>query len=120
MIWSISGSRTFKRCQRQWYYKNILANARAKDPLRHQAYLLGKLQSISSWRGQIVDTVISNFIIPSVKGPRRSTIVEAKRAALGLFDRQLAFARTHPLHNPGFSPTKNGFDCVLLHCVGAT
>jgi len=117
VIWSISESRTFKRCQRQWYYKSILANAKAKDPLRHKTYLLGKLQSISSWRGQTVDTIISDFIIPSMKGTRRRTVFEAKRAALDLFDRQLAFARKHPLHNPGFSPTKSGCDCVLLHCM---
>lgn len=120
MIWSISESRTFRRCQRQWYYKNILASATAKDPTRRRAYLLGKLQSVSSWRGQTVDKIISDFIIPYIKSPQRRNVVEAKKAALDLFNRQLSFARTHPLHTPGFSPAKCGSDCVLLHCMEYT
>ena len=71
MFWSISESRTFKRCQRQWYYKNLLASPTAKDPLRHTAYLLGKLQSISAWRGNLVDAVISETVLPAVRAGRR-------------------------------------------------
>ena len=62
MIWSISESKTFKRCQRQWYFKNCVASALAKkDPIRREAYLLSKLQTISGWRGQIVDSVLSEI-----------------------------------------------------------
>lgn len=117
MIWSISGSKSFRHCPRQWYYKNVLANAKAKDASRHHAYLLSKLQSISAWRGQVVDTIISNQVIPAVKARRRITAGEAKKCALKLFDDQLSFARRHPLREPNFSPTKNGSACVLLHCM---
>jgi hypothetical protein len=51
VIWSISDSKTFRRCQRQWFYKSIAGNAKAADPVRHRLYLLSKLQSISAWRG---------------------------------------------------------------------
>jgi hypothetical protein len=58
VIWSVSESKLFRRCQRQWYFKHCVANAQAKkDPLRRRAYLFSKLQSISGWRGQLVDTV---------------------------------------------------------------
>ena len=120
MIWSVSESRTFKRCQKQWYYKNVLGNAIAKDPARRTAYLLSKLQSISAWRGQVVDTVISRIIIPRLQAFQPCTLQDAKRAALQLFERQLAFARTHPLNMPNFSPTKSGDDCLLLHCMEYT
>ena len=39
MFWSISESRTFRNCQRQWYYKNFLGNAVAKDHVQHTAVL---------------------------------------------------------------------------------
>lgn len=117
MIWSVSESKTFKRCQRQWYYKSVLGNAIAKDPLRHKVYLLGKLQSISSWRGQVVDSVISQILVPTLKNPHSRTVQDVKRAALQLFERQLTFARTHPMNKPGFSPTKSGPDCLLLYCM---
>lgn len=120
MIWSISESRTFRRCSRQWYYKNVLANAKAKDPRRHEAYLLSKLQSISAWRGQVVDSVISEQIIPAIRSRRRFTVGDAKRAALKLFDTQLEIARKHPLRDATFSPSKNGSDIVVLHCMEYT
>lgn len=116
MIWSISASRSFRRCQRQWYYKNVLANAKAKDALRHHAYLLSKLQSISAWRGQIVDAVISNMVVPAIKAGRRVTVAEAKKRAHQMFDDQLVVARRHPLHEPSFSPAKNG-SAIVLHCM---
>ena len=120
MIWSVSESRTFKRCERQWYYKSVLGNAIAKDPIRHKVYLLGKLQSISAWRGQVVDTVISEVLVPTLKSRQPCTILNAKKAALQMFERQLAFARTHPLNSPNFSPTKCGSNFLLLHCMEYT
>ncbi|HZI58592.1 MAG TPA: hypothetical protein VFF39_17560, partial [Verrucomicrobiae bacterium] len=89
MIWSISDSKTFKRCQRQWFYKNIVGNGVAKDPLRRRIYLLSKLQSVSAWRGQIVDDIISTFIVPAVISKRRITLEQAKARAHDLFERQL-------------------------------
>lgn len=117
MIWSISESRTFKRCQRQWYYKNVLANAKAKDSLRHHAYLLSKLRSISAWRGNIVDSVITDRVIPAIKARRKYTVQEAKTSALQLFDSQLAIARQHPLRDPSVSPSKNGAGFVVFHSM---
>lgn len=118
MIWSISESRTFRRCQRQWYFKNCVANANAKrDPLRRQAYLLGKLQSISAWRGQLVDSVISDFVIPALNVKRALTLGPVKARARELFDTQLTCARAHRIREPGLSPTKLGSSFAAFHCM---
>lgn len=117
MIWSISDSKTFRRCQRQWYYKTIAGNAIASDPLRRKLYLLGKLQSISAWRGQIVDSIISEILIPAVVWKRRVTLDQLKSAARQRFERQLAVARKHELLSPGFSPTTLGGDFAAFHCL---
>jgi len=117
VIWSISDSRTFRRCQRQWYYKNVLESAKAKDVCRREAYLLSKLQSISGWRGQVVDSVISEQIVPAIRSGRKYTLGEAKKAALKSFDSQLEIARKHPLRDPGFRATKDGSKMVVLHCM---
>jgi len=115
MIWSISESRTFRRCQRQWYFKDVLASPTSKDPIRHTAYLLGKLQSISTWRGSIVDTVISQTILPAVRSRRTIRLDQARGHAQQIFDRQLAFARRHSLHEPGLSPAKLGTDFAAFY-----
>lgn len=116
-MWSLSASKTFRRCQRQWYYKNCLANARAKDPLRHKAYLLSKLQSVSSWRGNIVDSIISEVIVPALKSGYIPPLSLAQRKANDLFERQLDFAQRHPLHEPKFTPAKAGSDFAVFHSI---
>jgi PD-(D/E)XK nuclease superfamily len=116
-MWSLSAAKTFDRCQRQWYYKNCLGNAKAKDPLRHKAYLLSKLQSISSWRGNIVDAVISEVIIPTLQKKRNPSLTIAREQVEDIFDRQLNFARRHPLHQPGLSPTQEGDNFAVFHSM---
>jgi len=116
VIWSISDSKTFRRCQRQWFYKKM-GNAIAADPLRHRLYLLSKLQSISAWRGQIVDSVISEAVIPAVAARRVVTLEQVKSRARQLFERQLACARKHELMTPGFSPTQLGSSFAAFHVL---
>lgn len=117
MTWSLSTAKTFKQCQRQWYFRTCLANWKAKDPQRRKAYLLSKLQSISAWRGSIVDSVISEVVVPAIKAGQNPSLVHAQQMAKDLFERQLAIARLHPLHQPGFSPSKAGSDFAAFHCV---
>jgi len=117
LIWSISESKTFRRCQRQWYYKSVAANANASDPLRRKLYFLSKLQSVSAWRGQIVDDVISEVLIPAIVFKRRVTLEQLKAAARQRFERQLACAKQHKLLSPGFSPTALGADFAAFHCM---
>jgi len=66
-MWSFSNGRIFDKWQRWWFYKNHVANANAtKNPLQREAYLLSKLQTIWGWRGEIVDHVISEKIVPAL------------------------------------------------------
>jgi hypothetical protein len=118
MRWSYSASRSFKQCQRQWYFKNIVASGTAKrDALRRQAYLLGKLQSVSAWRGKIVDDVISKTIVPCINRKTRITLGAAKARARDLFDRQLSFARTHSAMDMSLQPSKQGDSFALLYAI---
>ena len=116
-MWSLSAGKTFNKCQRQWYYKDCLGNWKTKDPLRRKAYLLSKLHSISSWRGSIVDSVISDVIVPRLKTKRMPSLIVAQEKAKELFDRQLKFARQHPLYQPGLSPSQLGSDFAVFHCM---
>src|SRR6185437_10344128 len=94
-MWSVSESRMFRRCPRQWYYKNIVASAIAKDERRRRVFRLSKLQSVQAWRGQIVDEVISALVIDRLQSKREITLSEAKHSAHRKFERELAFARSH-------------------------
>jgi hypothetical protein len=115
MRWSYSASRSFRQCQRQWYFKNIVASARAKEPLRRRAYLLSKLQSVSAWRGRIVDDTISKLIVPSLNRREVVTLGMVKSRARNLFDRQLAFALRHPIDNLDLKVSAEGDSFALLY-----
>jgi hypothetical protein len=117
MRWSYSASRSFRQCQRQWFFKNIVSSARARDPLRRRAYLLSKLQSVSAWRGKIVDEAISKVIIPALNRRAPVTLRAVKDHARKLFDRQLAFARRHPINDPHLQISDEGEDFALFHGI---
>lgn len=102
MIWSFSNGRLFNQCQRQWFYKTHVANANAKkDPLRREAFLLSKLQSVSAWRGQVVDLVIERQVVPTLKSKRPLDYNALKLYARTIFDSQLEFAKQHRLRDQG-------------------
>jgi len=98
----------FRRCPRQWFYKAVFARSRSNDPERREAYLLSKLQTISGWRGQIVDSVLSNFVVEELNARRRPTLRAAIAKARGLFDEQRAFGLAHRLREPNLVPSQVG------------
>jgi hypothetical protein len=105
MVWSISTAKMFDRCQRQWFYKRHYASALAKDGTRRKAYLLGKLQSVSAWRGSLVDRILSVEVLPAIGRGEAVSQDYALSVATDLFDRQLATAQRHRIHEPGFRPS---------------
>ncbi|SFH36996.1 PD-(D/E)XK nuclease family protein [Pedobacter insulae] len=93
MIWSISSDKQFKRCPHQWYYSNIVANAKVrKDPYRREVTILSKLQTIEAWRGSVVDGIISTSLVNALnkKFPIKKDYFLNK--AMEVFDKQLEYA----------------------------
>jgi hypothetical protein len=117
-MWSFSSSRMFGKCQRAWFYKNHVANANAKkNPLQREAYILSKLQSVSAWRGKIVERVIDIRIIPAlVKGWTLNADALLKYARF-LFDTQREFALLNRVRELGMSQSKAGEAFAALYPV---
>lgn len=118
MNWSYSAGRTFAGCTRRWFYRSVVAHHAAKDPLRREAYSLGKVDSLASWRGRLVDEVISERAVPSLARGQRPDLPELLAAARQRFDTQLAFAQTHRLSDPGLKPSREP-DFLILGDVEA-
>jgi hypothetical protein len=85
MVWSFSAHGSFRKCPRQWFYKKVYSSSRSKDPLRREVHRLSKLESIQAWRGKIVDAIISQTIIPSIKWRQPCSLDNAKKKADQLF-----------------------------------
>ena len=110
MMWSFSAHGMFRKCPRQWFYKKVYANWRAKDPGRREAHRLSKLVSIPAWRGKIVDKVISDMIVPRVARMCACTLNEAKRWADQLFSAERTQLMT-PGEGGGFFDAAYGLPC---------
>lgn len=106
MIWSHSSAKQFRQCQRQWYYKNCLANHKARDMLRREAYLLSKLNSLSAWRGKLVDHVITAYVLPQIIRESSASLDGVLAKARQLFDVQAEFARGNRMREPDMTQTK--------------
>jgi hypothetical protein len=85
--WSFSHRATFRRCQRQWYYRYLLANANAGDPLRQEAYRLSKLVAFSAWKGKLVDNIISEEVVPALNRGTLLPFDRIRAVALARFER---------------------------------
>lgn len=102
MKWSFSQYVTFRECPRKWYFAYKLAHSRAtKEPIKKEAFRLSKLQSVESWRGNLVDKVISKIIIPSVSQNSIISLDQSLSEAKERFDKELLFAREECWRNPG-------------------
>ena len=100
-MFSITGYKQFQRCELQWYFKNIVADARVKnDPYRKEITILSKLDSVEAWRGKIVDDMISRLLINAInqKYPINKDyyLSEAEQQ----FDKQLEYAAFQKYREP--------------------
>jgi len=93
MNWSFSQYLTFKECPRKWYFSYKLANVLStKEPIKKEAFFLSKLQSIDAWRGNLVDKVISETIVPSIRLGSVISLDQALLDAKERLDNELLFA----------------------------
>lgn len=115
MNWSFSKAKTFEKCQRKWFFQEMLANARSKDGIQREAYLLKQLQSMSAWRGALVDKVISEFIIPQLnkRMPVSQKAVEDYALQLGTDQLKFGVEKKHRLN--GNNKSKAGSTYCALY-----
>jgi hypothetical protein len=117
VIWSFSNSRAFDRCQRSWFYDTIFGNGVAKDEKRHEIYLLSKLQTVSAWRGSIVDKTIETSLVPALKSGRTGSLQQCVARARHMFNAQRTFALRHGLRDDGLKLSKAGNEFAAFLAV---
>jgi len=114
MKWSITKSKMFSKCQRKWYYSEILANHKSKDPLRREAYLLKQLQSVYAWRGSLVDSIIQKLIVPRMRSKNLPSEDEVIDFSMKLMDKQLEFGKASKHRCPNVTKSnKKGEYCAF-------
>ena len=114
---SVTGYKQFKFCQRQWVYKNIVADSRVKNnTFRREVTLLSKLQTVYAWRGTVVDNILSRYLVNAInnKIPIKKEYFIGQ--AMNMFDRQLEYALFQKYREPGAIITNNPDFNALLEC----
>jgi len=91
---SISNYRTFQKCQWRWYfmYKAKCGNVK-HDQKRREITMLSHLQTLAAWRGQLVDDVLSKYVVVAFSRKQNMTLADALAKARELFEKRLTFSR---------------------------
>ena len=108
MNWSISKAKIFSKCQRKWFYYEIMARKNSKDTDRFEAYVLKQLGSIHAWRGKIVDHVIENLLVPEFNRSNVPPFDEIETFVSELMKKQLEFAKLRKYRDPKLTKKKAG------------
>lgn len=108
---SFSQFRTFKKCQRQWFYRFKVKCPNTKDPFRQQVIKLSYLDSIHAFRGNIVDYVIDKYI---VKNNGRVTLSQTLQFSKDVFDSRRMFAESQEYLSPTVRKSHHPKDFAAL------
>lgn len=117
MRWSYSSARIFAQCQRKWFYSYVMAptSGRVTSEERLRARRLKNLSTISAWRGDIVDRVISEHIVPELDFDDHVTLGQAKAHAKQYFEKQKRFAETHRDEDLSLVKSHHADEFLLLY-----
>src|SRR5437773_9875223 len=113
--WSFSADRCFRRCQRQFFFRDIAAWHNARDPMRREAFVLKQLKTLELWRGLLIHRGIELFLVPRLEADAAIDWQRALRETLAMADRQLAFSARQDYRAAGVTKTGSGDEyCALL------
>ncbi|UHG94676.1 PD-(D/E)XK nuclease family protein [Spirosoma oryzicola] len=92
MRWTYTESNTFRQCRRKFYFSQLLANFHYTSPLRRKAFELGNAQDFKMWQGSVVDKILAQRIIPSLKENGEFNIEQFAEEAVSLAKAQFTFS----------------------------
>jgi hypothetical protein len=115
MKWSVSAHNSMRRCQRLFVFGQVIASHNARDPLRHEAYLLKQLQSLSTWQGSIVHKVLATSFLADVRAGRPIDPEALSATAHDLARRQFAFSSARRYREPGQTKGAAGDEYCALY-----
>jgi PD-(D/E)XK nuclease superfamily len=114
--WSFSAERCFRRCQMQFWFREIAAWHNGKDPLRRESFVLKQLKTLDQWHGLLVHRGIEKLVVPLLAqhaGPNWDDVIDE---TVRMAARQREFSRALRYRDAGVSKTKAGDDYCALLC----
>jgi hypothetical protein len=112
--WSISNVNMLRRCQRQYYFANIMAHHSFSNPLRRRAYELKQMKNLKMWRGSIVEKAIERRVINHLNEGLPVYRKEVISEAFKLAERQLEFSAKQLYKDKSLTKNQVGDDYCIL------
>jgi CRISPR/Cas system-associated exonuclease Cas4 (RecB family) len=114
MTISLTAHRYLRKCQRQFYYRYVLASHRARDPVRHEAFILRQLTGTEAWAGNLVHRCLEQRVSRALTAGTNIDWPTAIEETVGNMRRQFAFSRARRYREPGIVKGKEPDYCALL------
>ncbi len=120
MKWSYSSHNAMRRCQLQFVFGQVIASHNARDPERHETYLLKQLQRLPAWRGSVVHKVLATVFLDDLRHGREISEVALYRAAQELARKRLTFSQAGKYRQPGMTKARagDGYSALWEHEQG--
>ena len=120
LSWSFSGDKCFRRCQRQYYFRQIAAWHNARDPLRREAFVLKQLKTLELWRGLLVHQGIERFVVPNLQPWQPIAWDEVVLGTKAMMAAQMRFSAERRYRTNGVSKSKypNEYCALVPHELG--
>jgi PD-(D/E)XK nuclease superfamily protein len=118
---SLSAHRCLRKCQRQFYYRYLLASHSARDPVRHEAFILKQLMGSEAWAGNLVHRCLDDRVVPALAVGGSVDWTAATEATIERMHQQFAFSAARRYREPGIVKSREPDYCALLiHERGTT
>ncbi len=111
--WSISTDKLFRRCQRQFFFRQIAAHATATEDWRREAFILRQVKTLELWRGTIIHEGIEKFLIPALRCGGTVPWDEIIARTLQRAHDQFSFSAQRRYREPGMVKGKCPDFCAL-------
>jgi hypothetical protein len=112
--WSFSTDKLFRRCQRQFFFREIAAHHSEKEPWRREAFVLKQLKTLELWRGSVIHEGIQHYVLPALRTGDAVNWQFVTDQTISRAKRQLTFSEQKRYRAPGISKTKNEDFCALV------
>jgi hypothetical protein len=112
--WSFSTDKLFRRCQRQFFFREVAAHHSPKEPWRREAFILKQLKTVDLWRGTLIHEGIQHYVVPALKMGGALNWNLLTQQTIQRAQAQLVFSERKRYREPGITKGEHENFCALI------
>jgi hypothetical protein len=112
--WSFSTDKLFRRCQRQFFFREIAAHHAPKEEWRREAFILKQLKTLELWRGHVIHEGIQHYLVPALKKDATLDWPALAERTIQRANAQLKFSELKRYREPNLVKGEHDDFCALI------